>query len=365
MMEPVVIEDEQVIEIPEDFREYTKFRDAETNPQTEKAPAASEEAKPPSESAEEAGQTAAESETEGKAQQAEEEDEQIPVKPADDERDTRMSRRMRKLSGTIAALEARIAELSPEPDAESEVAEEVASSPEKAAPAAETLTRPMLKDFEDNEATGESAFDLYEQAKDAYYKAEQAKALTAALDAQKADLAKQASDLEAKRAKETADREWSKAASRYPDFNEVLKPEVQISQAMEAVMRMDPEAGTDLAYYMGQHPEESKKIAESTLATNDREWGIALARAGMELGKIKATLKLPASKAGPVAVPPKTPAAAIPAIKKVTTASKPPTQIRGGVAAPKFDLMDENDAADTGKWMKARNRQIAESTGKR
>jgi hypothetical protein len=127
---------------------------------------------------------------------------------------------------------------------------------------------------------------------------------------------------------------------------------------MEAVMRMDPEAGTELAYYCGQHPEESERIARLTLAANERQWGTALARAGLELGKIRPTLKAPgAAITSKPTVTPKTPVA-IPQTKKVTSASKPPTQIRGGTAAPAVDVLNDADAADYGKWEKARDSQL-------
>ena len=354
--------EEELTEIPEDYAEFTKYRDGQDGlPDAQEASTADEEATPSSESADEAGQTAAKSEIAEEAQQ-DKDSEGTPEKPADDERETRMSRRMRKLSGTIAALEARIGELSKEPDADEETTGEVASPPEEVVKPAEPLVRPMLKDFEDTEEL--SAWDQYEAAMEEYHEKKTTRALGAAIDAHKADLAEQARQLELKHAKETADREWSKAASRYPDFNEVLKPEVQISQAMEAVMRMDPETGTDLAYYLGQHPEESERIAKSTLATNEREWGLALARAGMELGKIRPTLKPPSAGKGPVAVPPKAAAATPATQKKVSTASKPPTTIRGGVATPKFDTKDEDTASDFKKWNAQREKELA-ANGKR
>lgn len=70
----------------------------------------------------------------------------------------------------------------------------------------------------------------------------------------------------------------------------MARDEVQISSAMEAVMRMDPAAGTALAYYLGQHPEKSLAIANETLAASAEQWASALARAGMRLGEIKAKL---------------------------------------------------------------------------
>ena len=42
-------------------------------------------------------------------------------------------------------------------------------------------------------------------------------------------------------------------------LGEVVTDKVQISAAMEAVMRQDPLMGTAVAYYLGSHPEESRK----------------------------------------------------------------------------------------------------------
>ncbi len=120
---------------------------------------------------------------------------------------------------------------------------------------------------------------------------------------------------------------------------------------MESVMRMDPEAGTELAYYLGGHPEESLAIANATLANSEAQWTTALARAGMELGKIKAKLPPPGAPKKP-APPTATPT------KTVTSASRVPTPIRGGTAPPKPDVMSDTTAADYKKWNAAREAQL-------
>jgi hypothetical protein len=344
-----VLEQPAEVAIPEDYAAFTKFRDAsEASKQT---PAADEEETPPSESVKaekaDAGQTAEESEPKEETQQEEKEDDDEPQEP---EKGTRLSRRMRKLTGTIAELQSRLDGLEKEPETEAEVAEEVASSTETVEDEpAEKLVRPMLKDYEDTET--QSAWDQYEVAMEAYNDAKTERQVERRLASA---LAKQASDLELKHAKATADAAWNQAASRFPDYNEVVREEVKISVAMEAVMRMDPENGTALAYYMGQHPEESERIARATLANNEQQWGTALARAGVELGKIQAKLT-PPGKPGPKAAPV---AIAKPATKTVSTASKPPTQIRGGVAAPAVDVLNADDASNYAKWVKAREAQL-------
>ena len=342
MAEEVIEQEDQATEIPEDYAAFTKFRDNENE-----APAVGDKEKLPSEStdAEEAevGQTALDPDSDEEEQQEEELDE-----PQEGKKGTRLSRRMRTMTGTIAELRARLDGLEKEPEADEEVAEEVASSTETIEDtAAQKLVRPRLADFEDTDDA--SAWDQYEIKMEEYNDAKTAKQLETAL-------AKQANDLEIKHARASANEAWNKAASRFPDYNEIVREEVKISAAMEAVMRMDPESGTALAYYMGQHPEESERIAKATLAANEQQWGTALARAGMELGTIRAKLTAPGK-----ATPPKsgtTAASAKPPTKTLTTASKPPTQIRGGVATPKFDVTDEDDAADYAKWNKAREAQL-------
>jgi hypothetical protein len=151
---------------------------------------------------------------------------------------------------------------------------------------------------------------------------------------------------------------------------------------MEAVMRMDPKAGTDVAYWLGQHPEESLRIANLTIADGKdgykpAEYTTKMARAAMEIGKIQA--KIDSSAPGkPVAVPAKAAAAAVPgtapaapkaaatitpapkpAIRKVSTAARPPTQLRAASAPAKFDVTNPDTASDYEKWEAQRNRELA------
>lgn len=338
----------------DDYAAFSAVRDTKpSETEDEETPAAGDK-KPTSESDEaeeaEAGQTAEESEP-AEEEQQEEEEEKAQDKPGKGKRG--IDRRFGKLTGKIAALESRLAELGEPPaEGDEEAAEEVASSTEKATEdTAEKLVRPMLRDFEDTDK--ESAWDQYELAMEAYNDAKLTAKLTAAL-------AEQKQQLEVEHAKATADADWSKAASRFPDYNEVVVNEkVQISQAMESVMRMNPEKGTAIAYYLGQNPEESLRIAKLTLATNEREWGTALARAGMELGEIATKLPAPGTKKDPAKETSKSPTAASPpTTKQVTRASKPPTVISGGTAPPQLDALDEDGASDYNKWLPARERDL-------
>jgi len=354
--------DEQLTDLPDDFAEYQRVRDGQPSTPKEQAPAAGEEETPPSEPADEAGQSDAESETAEEAEQVEEQEEEKDEKEETPkpEKDNRMSKRMRKLSGEIAALEARLAELTGS-EADDETPEEVASSTEESAEPAAEAEAPMLRDFEDNDETGETAFDQWQKAMRAFNKAETEKAIATALDKQK-------KALEQEHSVKVAQEAWNREAARFPDFNEVVRADVQISAAMESVMRMDPVSGTELAYYLGQHPEESVRIAKATLANNESEWQAARVRAGVELGEIKAKLKAEKEK-GPKPAPSKTSTSKTPAPppkpKQVTSASKPPTTLRPAAAAPKFDLLNEDDAADTAKWLAERERQLAAKPGRR
>jgi len=350
----------------EDFGAFTAARDADGSTEQAEAPAESDETTPPSEPADEAGQIAKDSESEEEAEQ-EDEEETPAAPPVRGKTETRLAKRMRELTGEIKGLKSQLAEAT-QPDADEEVIAEVVSAPETVAPAASEsdAAEPMLKDFEDDEATGQSAWDQYAAAMKAFNKAETAKAIAAALKTQKTEIERDNAAKAAEAAADAAQIEWNKAASRFPNFNEVATDEIKISTAMQSIMRMDPVSGTELVMYFGEHPEEAKAIMQETMAANEKEWPTALAKAGVRLGEIKAALKLkPPAK---IAIVPKIADKGAPApnpkIKTVTSASRPPSQIRGGVAAPKFDTTNEGDAGNYSKWVKQREKELAAS-GKR
>jgi hypothetical protein len=341
--------DTDFVDIPEDYADFVKFRETgEVPAAAEKTPAAGDEETPQSESSEEKlpeGQSAADPEPEGEAEQEQAQEQDKPEKG-----NKRLARRMRQLTGQIAELQSRL-DAAESGETVEETPEEAASSTETAEePATAKLTRPMLKDFEDTE--DKSAWDQYEEAMDTYNGAIADRKVEDALERQRVKL-------ETEHAKQTAQAEWNRAASRYPNYNEVVaRPEVKISAAMESVMRMDPESGTALAYYLGEHPEDSERIAKATLATSEREWGTALARAGLLLGEIRSTL----GKPGTPAAKPQGAAAATakPApnqIKKVSTANRPPSQIKGR-NVPGTDVMSDDDAANYKKWVAGREAQL-------
>jgi hypothetical protein len=354
--------DQDYVEIPEDYESFVAFREtgevpAKAEEQEEEAPAAGARVTPPSESSEEEeeireGQSATESEPGGEAEQ----EEVQAAQEQEPEKDKRLARRMRKLTGTIAELQSRLDALTRGEEGE-EATEEAASSTETVDEEADKpLARPMLRDFEDTDE--KSAWDQYEEALDAYNQALTERKVAAAL-------AKQKQALEEEHARTSAQAEWNRAAARFADYNEVVaNPAVKISAAMESVMRMDPEAGTEIAYYLGQHPEESEKIARSTLATNEREWGVALARAGMLLGEIRTRIAPPAKGAAadkgaakPGAAAPK-PAPKPQPKQQPSRASRPPAHLGGRPLAPQADPMSDQDANDYAKWVKAREAQL-------
>ena len=359
--------------LPDDYAAYEARMDADgwAPGAQNQTPAVSDPTPPsePAESEDEAGQTAETPEVSEDPQQEPEEEEGQP------ENNKRLARRMRTLTGKIAALESQLAGFTTEPEIADETTAEAASAPEPvtaappaAAVATQKPTRPMLRDFEDSD--DKLAFDLWQEAMqqyDADLEAYHDGKLTAALDAHKADLANEKARGEAQAAKAAADATWNQAASRWPDYNAVVaRDEVQISGAMEAVMRKDPNVGTALAYYLGQHPEESLEIAKATLAPTPEHWANALAEAGMRLGEIKAKLAAPPKAGTKTLTPAATPArkapaaapAAPPTTKKVSSASKPPTQIRSSGVPPKFDTANEDEAGDYGKWEAAREREL-------
>jgi hypothetical protein len=358
---------------PEDYSAWNAWRDAgggktgSDEAEEVETPAVSDQtppSEPPEEETTQEGQTATESETGEEEEQVEDEDpeeEPAPSKPAKG-----VEKRFRKLTGEIKALKSQLAELQ-QPDVDDEAEAEVVSATDAATETEAEAEAPKLSDFEDTEE--QSQWDQYEAATRAFNKAEIARAIAT-------DRAEQTKKLQAEldakvmqQAKAESDAAWSKASARYPDYDEVVKNDaIQVSPAIISVCRanMEPELGTDIAYYFGQHPEEAARITKLTMANNEKEWQDARVRAALELAKI--ATKIAAEKAVPAtpkAAPKAAPATPPPTItKKLTSAPKPPTTLRGTAPPAKFDLMDDASAADTSKWMAEREKDLA-ARGKR
>lgn len=117
------------------------------------------------------------------------------------------------------------------------------------------------------------------------------------------------------------------ARDKYEDFDEVaFSPAVPVTPAMAEVIA-ESDMGPDVAYWLGKHPQEARRIA-----------GLSPIAAAREIGKIEAKLSAP------------------PPPKKTTAAPPPPTTVRGA-AAPVVD--PEKMSMD--EWVKWRSQQLSAS----
>ncbi len=81
---------------------------------------------------------------------------------------------------------------------------------------------------------------------------------------------------------ETWKGKLAKAPEKYADFAEVTDQELPITAAMQAVM-LDSEVGIDIAYYLGQNPEECERIATLSPLAQARAIGKIEAQFGKEV----------------------------------------------------------------------------------
>lgn len=140
-------------------------------------------------------------------------------------------------------------------------------------------------------------FDSYEQYVEALtdWKLEQRDALRKQTEAQTSQQATVKAQVEAARA-------------RHADYDQVVTDKVPVSAAMAEVM-VASEQGAEIAYYLGQNPQEAARIAKLTPA-----------QAGAALAKIEAQLEKPAAAgASAETAKPKAPASKAPAPPKVIT----------------------------------------------
>lgn len=114
----------------------------------------------------------------------------------------------------------------------------------------------------------------------------------------------------------TVQAEWQKrqeaALEKYPDFEDVVyRDEVPINEVAAATI-MQHEQGPDIAYFLGQHPEEAARIAAMNVPNTVFPAGHPKAgqpfpdiqRQIFELGKIAAQFSEPVTKLPPVLPPP-------------------------------------------------------------
>lgn len=198
-------------------------------------------------------------------------------------------RNMERMEAELAALRAQIQQTTPPKTAEAPKAE--APQPDG--------SEPKLADFE--------TYDDFVVAK-AEWKLEQKAKVKA--DAENAVKAKSDHD------------KWIEAAkAKFEDFEEVaLSNDIPIADPTVIAIK-ESDYGADIAYYLGQNPEEAKRIA------NLSPLGQAKA-----IGKIEARFEKEAEAEEKPAAPPPP--------KKATTAPKPPSRVSGrGNAEPTPEKM--------------------------
>jgi hypothetical protein len=356
---------------PADFGAYDAWRNSGGTLSTEEATADSEEA-PPATGEEDQSLSDAEAElaaaggegeepAEGESEEATDEtgeESETAQQPQQQGKGSKgLEKRFRKLNNRLAELHRDNQELRAQLG--QVVTEEDDSEPEAEQAAVEAAAAV------DPEAPQLSKFDTLEEWQAAYSKYVD-KLVESKVTAAKTE-ARQEKEAEIAKARgEAAQADWDRNASRFANFNEVVTDDVKTSHAMVVAMKLDPEAGTRIAYYLGQHPDEALAIAERTLARNEAEWGPAVTRAGLELGRILAKLdgapgkgvpqkktptpaaKTATQKAGAVAVPP-----------PVSKANRPPALMKGQAVRPGPQSSADVDPSDFRKWEAAREREIA------
>lgn len=170
-------------------------------------------------------------------------------------------------------------------------------------------------------------FDTYEEYLDAKADWKVAETLN--------EVRRRALQEQAQQAAAQREREWNvrqqKAASKYEDFFDVVQSEDLIITDLMAGAIKEAEAGPEIAYFLGKHPNEAARIAALSPAAQVRE-----------IGKIEARLELTPTKA-----PSKAPAPVEPA--------------RGEAAA---DVIDLSSARSQKEYEAMRAKQIKASGGR-
>lgn len=241
-----------------------------------------------------------------------------------------LRRHNQELSERLARLEGRLDERNGKPST---------PKPEEA-PA--RPTKPKMDDYE--------TYAEYEEAKDAYNEAVRAFDIQAAL----AEERKRYTGEQEKRAQQSEQQEKlagfqervKAVSSQYPDFAEVvMNPDVKINDLMREFI-IGSEYGPHVAYALGK---DDGALAARVSSLSP----IAMVR---ELTKIEATFDTPdpgTPKPGPVPV------------KKVSSASPPPGEVRAMNAAPEDEAMAALQAGDTARYMKIMNaRDLAAMRGR-
>ena len=227
------------------------------------------------------------------------------------------------------------------PPGEPSIAHPAPTAPVTATPPT-TLARPKPKS-DDTNVDGSPKYATYEDFIEdlSDFKAEQrvATSLAAQQDAQ----ARQREQEQVQAAVTEIQKHIETFRGTHPDYDDVVNnPEVKINDAMMMVLR-DP-ANTlspAMAYYLGQHPDECKRIA-----------ALPPFSAAAEMGAIKAQLTPGNGK-------PAAPAAPIP------KAPTPPTTVRSAAAITSQSLDDlaktvTPGSHTTSEWIARRNAEVAQ-----
>lgn len=188
-----------------------------------------------------------------------------------------------------AAKEAAAAELTAAKEAqaalEARIAEIEAARP-KEEPKADP--RPSRDQFDDPDAYDEAMVDWGKR--EGIRVAEDA---AAEARAKAAEEAKAEAEAKAREAQEAEIASWNtkwtnartEAIEKYPDYVEVAEAEnVKITGEMAAAI-LQADNGTDVAYYLGQNPDEAARIA-----------GLTMARQMLEIGRLSERLEAPAPR---------------------------------------------------------------------
>lgn len=157
------------------------------------------------------------------------------------------------------------------------------------------------------------------------------------------------------------------ATKKYPDFHEVaLADNLQITKgsAVEAFI-LESKLGTDVLYYLGQHPDELEAMTGLSQERDDKGnfvrvgKGMTPAMLYRELSMIELSL-LPDEEEGEGAGAGKAPATALPpkpAAKPVSKAPPPPRQVAGKPPASAREVEQAVEADDTDAYIQAANRE--------
>lgn len=295
----------------EDFRTFLEHRKQHGNVPT--APAATQETET-AETSDPSEETSAAAETAGTQQDETAEGEE--PKPAKNkntpvaDRIASYQKRAKEAERIAEERQTRIAELEQKlnggkPEAAAKPASAATAEGKPAKPEA-----PKLKDFDSYDAFHEatekylaSLPDYYEQLSDWQQGQRDARRQQEAAAAKQRETATAVN-------KAWADRE-TQGREKYEDYDEIAhSKDLPISDGMAAAI-MESELGHEIAYYLGSHPEEAKRIAKLPVASQIRE-----------LGKIEAKFSTEAS-----------PATTKPAVSKAPPPGKP---VRAGTT-PKVD----------------------------